>query len=676
MTDPLEKKIKLTSESQPKSQRSLGERLKLSRLWKGSALAAEGQNQPTAERPRRRLRLNWKMLFFPLIIFILLVVFALVFGLLPLLALEKDARQLNQELKGVTEGIQTQNLNQSVEKLEKTKVTLGKLKSDYRKLMWVRMIPFIGGYYQDGQRLINGGNYLLEGGDIALEALQPYADILGLEGKDESKKPEEMTTEERLMLALDTLDKLQPSLDEIGGKLDLARGEIDQIKPNRYPETLFGKKIRENVVLVINMIDNTAELASEIQPIVSYLKPLLGIPEEKKYLLIFQNDAELRPTGGFLTAYAILSVKNGRFTPLASHDIYTLDALFGNRLKAPEPILNYHKNVFYWHLRDMNLSPDFKVSMETFLENYEKVAGKGTVDAVVAVDTEVLVDLLRVLGPIGVSGWGNFSAENDERCDCPQVFYELERFADKPVQEIKEERKAIIGPLMHSIILNAMGSPRKKWPEFFNVAFANLQEKHILLYFFDEEIQKAIEALNAGGRIRDYDGDYLHINDCNFAGAKSNMYIEQQVSQVIEIASDGTVTKTLTIDYKNPAPPSNCNLEAGELCLNGLYRDWLRVYVPKGSELIEASGSEIEVKTYEDLGKTVFEAFYGDQSPLRPEGKAQLQFKYKLPFKMKEAADYRLLIQKQPGTDNHEYLIKLGKKEEAFELNTDREIKL
>ena len=113
----------------------------------------------------------------------------------------------------------------------------------------------------------------------------------------------------------------------------------------------------------------------------------------------------------------------------------------------------------------MNLSPDFKISMETFLENYERVVGKGTVDAVVAVDTKVLVDLLKVLGPIGVPGWGNFSSENDPRCDCPQVFYELERYADKPVTGFREERKGIIGPLMHSIILNAMGSPRKKWPE-------------------------------------------------------------------------------------------------------------------------------------------------------------------------------------------------------------------
>ena len=604
-----------------------------------------------------------------------LVVFFLTFFLvLPLFRLKNNFYFLAAEAKGIYASFQAQDLNQTVSKLAATKEEFKKVKANYRKLIWLQFLPFLGRYYRDGKHLIAGGQYLLDSADIALESLQPYADLFGLEG-EEGEERKEMTTEERLMLALNTLDKIQPNLDRIGEKLALAQKEIDQIDPRRYPETLFGKKIRPRVVSLIETIDNTAQAATEIKPVVSLLKPLLGIPEKKKYLLLFQNDAELRPTGGFLTAYAILTVENGRFQPLGSYDIYSLDARFGNRLAAPEPIKNYHKNVFYWHLRDMNLSPDFAKSMEVFWEHYQKV-GSTDIDGIIAVDTQLLVDFLEVLGPIGVANWGSFSAAIDERCDCPQVFYELERYADKPVGELRTERKAIIGPLMHSILLHIMQSPRRKWPEFFNVLFTNIQEKHLLFYFFDEEIQKAVEAMNAAGRIKDYDGDYLHINDCNFAGAKSNMFIKENVIQEIEIAADGTVVKTLIIDYKNPAPPSNCNLEAGELCLNGLYRNWVRIYVPKGSELLEARGSEVEVKTYEDLGKTVFEAFYGNQAPLRPLGKAQLKFKYKLPFKIKEKENYRLLIQKQPGTYGYEYLVKLNGKEETFELKSDREIKL
>jgi len=632
-------------------------------------------SDPTPEKEIKVFKPRKKWFFIGGGIFLFLVIFLVFFLVLPLLQMKKQALVFTAEAKGIYEGLQSQNLNKAVEKVASTKKEFEKLNGQYQKMIWLRAIPFIGGYYRDGQRIFTGGRFLLESADLVVESLKPYSDLLGLEGDSQKRDEKEMTTEERLILVLDTLDKIQPNLDKIGEKLDSAQAEIDKVNPKRYPQSLFGKKIKEKVVSLIDTIDGTAQTVKEVKPIISHLKPILGVDEPKDYLLLFQNDAELRPTGGFLTAYATLSVQNGKFSTSNSHDIYTLDNRFGNRLKAPDPILNYHKNVFNWHLRDMNLSPDFKVSMDTFLTNYEKVEGTGKFDGVIAVDTKVLVDLLKVLGPIGVGGFGTFSAENDKRCDCPQVFYELERYADQPVTGLKEERKGIIGPLMHSILLNAMGSPRKQWPLFMNVIFTNIAEKHLLFYFFDENIQKTMEALNASGRIKEYDGDYLHVNDSNFAGAKSNMFIKESFDQQIEIATDGTITKTLTIDYKNPAPPSNCNLEAGELCLNGLYRDWIRVYVPKGSELIEVKGSEIQAKTYEDLGKTVFEAFYGDQSPLRPQGKAQLIFKYKLPFKYDNSQPYKLLIQKQPGTYGYENTINFKGKQENFDLKTDKELK-
>ncbi|MFH1840801.1 MAG: DUF4012 domain-containing protein [Candidatus Shapirobacteria bacterium] len=608
--------------------------------------------------------------------FVVLGVAGVVFLVLPVLAVKKDLLEVQGQAKKISQSFQSQDLNQTNEGIKQTKEALARTGADYRRLSWVKFLPYLGGLYRDGERFLATGGYLLEAGEVTVESIRPYADLLGFQSEDgEVKMPEAMTAEKRLIMALETLEKIQPNIDKISEKVDSAQREIDQIDAQRYPEALWGKAVRAKILELTSMVDGIANTTRELKPAIGLLRPLLGIPSEKRYLLLFQNDAELRPTGGFLTAYALLSVNNGNLKPLGSYDIYGLDARFGNRLKAPEPILAYHKNVFNWHLRDMNLSPDFKVSMETFMENYGKVADRGKIDGIIALDTRVLVDILRILGPIGVAEWGNFSAENDKRCDCPQVFYELEKMADQPVGTVKTDRKAVLGPLMHSVLLNVMQSPKKKWPEYLNIFFQSVQEKHLLFYLFDQEAQKAVELLNAGARIKEYEGDYLHLNDCNFAGAKSNMFIKENVKQEIRIAADGTVTKTVTVDYRNPAPPSNCNLEKGDLCLNGLYRDWVRLYVPEGSELIEASGSETQVKTYEELGKTVFEAFYGDKSPLRPEGKAQLTFKYELPFKVQKGESYKLLIQKQPGTYGYEYEVDFEGRIQNFELKTDKELK-
>ena len=148
------------------------------------------------------------------------------------------------------------------------------------------------------------------------------------------------------------------------------------------------------------------------------------------------------------------------------------------------------------------------------------------------------------------------------------------------------------------------------------------------------------------------------------------MFVKHFVKQDIEVAKDGSVVKTITIDYKNPSEPSDCNIMNEGLCLNGLLRNWLRIYVPKGSELVSFEGSETEVVTKEDLGKTVFEGFM----TVAPKGSSQVVVKYKLPFKADN--EYRMLIQKQPGTKGHEYIIKInGREKETFNLTTDKEVR-
>jgi hypothetical protein len=160
----------------------------------------------------------------------------------------------------------------------------------------------------------------------------------------------------------------------------------------------------------------------------------------------------------------------------------------------------------------------------------------------------------------------------------------------------------------------------------------------------DSSIQEAAERINIAGRIREFNGDYLHINDANFGGAKSNIFVTQEVEHEIEIG-EGQTTKTVTMAYKNPFVASNCNLEAGQLCLNGVLRDFMRIYVPMGSELVESLGFEEDtVKTYDELGKTVIEGFF----LLQPQSQTKLVLKYTVPYSPED--EYRLMIQKQPGT--------------------------
>jgi len=528
-----------------------------------------------------------------------------------------------------------------------------------------RIIPLFGWYVSDAQRGVNAAIHGLTAAEKLTEAITPYADVLGLEGEGTFLGG---TAQERLAKGIETLSKVSPQLDEIGKDLEKARADIGKIAPWRYSNFLPGKPAQkiDSAKSVLASIDS---LIVDAKPLIEVLPQIMGQDEEKKYLVLFQNDKELRPTGGFITAYALFRVNNGTLESEGSSDIYQLDGTLLKRVPAPEPIIKYLPGVSSLNLRDSNLSPDFLVSMNQFEELYENTSDKKEIDGIIALDTQFVLDMIRVLGPLEAFG-EKFTADNVDQCACPQIIYELELFADQPVAFEKGNRKGIIGVLMQDMMTKTFNAPKSTWPNIIGQIIDSLQSKNMLLYFRDPVSQKAVERINFAGRLYDYDGDYLHINETNFAGAKSNLYVEEKVRQEIKKGKDDSIVKKVTIDYRYPRRMDNCNLErTSGLCLAGIYRDWIRIYVPKGSKLIKASGTEVEITAGEDLTKTVFEGFL----TIRPEGTAKIELEYSVPVKTN--GEYKLLIQKQPGTPNHTYEIEaFGKKQKGFPLEKDKEL--
>ncbi len=576
----------------------------------------------------------------------------------------------NQHAQAIMTAFESRDLAKAESELVATKASLALAKEKYSSVGPLKYVPLLGSYLKDGDRVFRSAELGTEIGDMVIAAIKPYADIMGFSGT-ESVDLQLATAEDRIIFVASTVEKLAPQMDQISGKLKEMSTEFEAINENRYPKSVGGKEIRANITTLKSTVAGAAESLGQFQPIVKLLPDLLGNPDSKKYLIMFQNDAELRPTGGFLTAYATMTITKGKIEPGVSEDIYTLDAGFKRKVPAPDPIKKYLPLVYNWNLRDMNLSPDFKNSMDTFTGYMKESSVAPEFDALIAIDTEVPVRILKVLGPIGVPGYGGkFTADNDPRCDCPQVIYELENIITRPTYEIREGRKSILGPLMNSMLANMMGSPKAKWAEFFNIFTDSIKEKHLLMYFKDPNKQNAVEVLGAAGRINDYKGDYLHISDTNFAGAKSNMFVTQEVEHTISVADDGSITKKLVLTYKNPRPGDNCNLEAGMLCLNGILRDWQRIYVPKGAVLKSAMGYELDMTTTEDLGKTVFEGFF----TLAPQSVKKLEVEYTIPAGYVDG-DYKVLIQKQPGTKDIKTTMTLGStKGKVYTLDSDQEI--
>jgi len=610
-----------------------------------------------------------------ILVFLILLSIAVAIPALPFIA---SAKKTEFQAKKALDALKKQNIQLAQTELKKTRESLTDTQKAFGGLAIYKIVPILGNYIDDGDHLVKAAFHGLDAADILVASIEPYADVLGLKGQGSFVGG---TAEQRVQTAVRTMGKVTPRIDDIAKALSLAKEEIDNINPNDYPGIFVLAKVRDQITTLRKVTDEGVAFINDARPLIKILPSLLGEPKEKKYLVLFQNDKEIRPTGGFITAYAIFRLSQGIIHVDTSSDIYGLDNTISGKEKAPRPILEYLPKVPVFNLRDSNLSPDFVSSMETFRSLYDKSSGPD-VDGIIAVDTHALIGAMKILGDITVDGV-TFTTKEDPRCGCPQAIYKLEEIADTPVQAdfryvnvyaVNAARKNIIGDLMYAIMNKAFSSsPKLYWGPLFQEMINQTTQKHIFFYVFDKNAQKGLEALGVSGRTLSFDGDYLHINEANFGGAKSNLFTTEEVLQNYEVKNDGIIIKTVTINYKNPYPPSDCNLERGNLCLNAVLRDWIRLYTPKGSKIVDSKGSEVKMTTYDELGKTVFEGFL----TVRPKGVAKFTITYQLPFKLERSSPFPLLIQKQGGTPGFDYTISVNSsKREKFQLLTDKTLKL
>lgn len=648
-------------------------------------ITVDTKPDPVMTTPKKKFKAKFVLIPLGILLAVIAIIGVMLLPLRGVMAKAKDVAAIGRQ---TSEALKNQDLAATKDGLSKTRIEFTKLSDEYNKITGLRFVPILGAYVNDGSHGIKAGFAALDAADRAIEALEPNADLLGFTG---GGKFVQGSADERIQVAVKTMKALTPKINEMAGSIDTMRKELDYIDPNRYPTKIGKTVVRARLQEMKDVIDNAANLFVNAQPLLVNLPAMLGEPEMRRYLVLFQNDKELRSTGGFLTAYAQFRLDKGKMILEKSSDIYDLDNALKKKFPAPREITTFHKNVYSLYIRDSNLSPDYKASMEQFLEMYESASGAEKIDGIIAVDTHVLVEVLKILGPETIGG-RVFSADIDKRCDCPRAVYELEDYSTRPVNYVRTERKDIIGTLLQQLMQKALGvSPSQYWGKLFQMLLTEVGEKHVLAYLMEPNAQKAAESFNMAGRImtasetatllayKEGQGwDYLHISNSNMAGAKSNMFVSEEVTKDVTVSGD-TVTTKLTVEYKNPYKGSDCGLESGGLCLNAPLRNWVRVYAPMGSKLVESKGviSPTDGKakpmdTFTDLGKTYFEGFL----IVNPLGTARIELTYTSPV-VSPDGKYRLLIQKQPGTDGQEWLIRLGGKDrKKMTLDTDVEVVL
>ena len=356
------------------------------------------------------------------------------------------------------------------------------------------------------------------------------------------------------------------------------------------------------------------------------------------YLILFQNNTELRPTGGFIGSFAEVELRHGLLKDYQFEtNIYKRDKKLTAQkcLPLPSPMKEIWPNGC-GTMRDSNWAVDFSQAAAE-IEGYYLQEGGGEVDGVIAIDASFFVDLLRIIGPIELPQY-QMTLNPENFLKETQYYVEKEYFED-PQGALINEPKTILKD-MFPIVLQRIKNP-KVWSLVIKTTLKNLREKHILLNFKEPWLSQIVEKYDWGGRVKTTDGDYLYLNNANLGGQKSSLNVKQKVSFTVRLGSNGTLLHTLSLRRTH---------QGNGLWPDGINQNYTRILVPKGSLLVSTQGIE-RVDLSEESGKTVF----GFWSTVAPKETKTFTIVYQTP----PLPLYHLLVQKQPGAEPNQFLFYL-----------------
>lgn len=358
------------------------------------------------------------------------------------------------------------------------------------------------------------------------------------------------------------------------------------------------------------------------------LRLFLGL--NGKYLVLFQNNTELRPAGGFIGSFAEIEFKNGLIKNYYFEtNIYKKDKKFVAQTCIPSPAPAQK----IWpggclDMKDSNWSPDFQEAAEQVAWFYKQEGGN-RVDGVIAMDTTLFTELLKLTGPIEMPEY-NLTLNSENFVKETQYYVEKEYF-EEPENKAINEPKTILKDMMPKVLAK-LKNPKLASP-LLNILEKNLSEKHLLFSFKDRALSNIVLKNNWAGEVKNTNSDYLYINNANLGGMKSSLNVKQKITLKSQIQDDKTILNTLTIVRTH---------QGNGIWPDGTNQNYTRVLVPKGSILQSKRGVE-EIDFQEELGKTV----YGFWTTVAPGETKTFEISYLLPFRKDNK--YSLLVQKQPG---------------------------
>lgn len=580
--------------------------------------------QPKEKTKKRVVNLTFTNLISKiyLFVFVLLIGYALVW---PSLVLGWGVLTFRTELSEVVKNLEKGEFEASFKNVRQANFAVEEAKSILEGFEPIRKTGILQAQLELGNNLVSLAT---------LSVASAKSTILGIESLFQSLKA---TTGELGESPAQYFTTAQLELHRADRNLSMATALLNSENFNKdLPQILKGRinNLSERLTIYHNLVNRALALSS-------LLPSVVALNGGKTYLVLLQNNMELRPAGGFIGSFAKVSFENGKLKKLEVNDIYAIDGNLAINVEPPKEIkedLGQNR----WYLRDSNWESDFPTSARQAEWFYNKETGE-RVEGVVALDISAMQELLSVIGELDLPDY-------NEKINSDNLFERALNHAELSFFPGSQAKKSFLTALSTELFNKIFFLPKQNWPGIVTALAESLEEKHLSIYLDDPKLFSYLVSQNWAhalprDKAENKPQDFLALVEANLGANKANYYLDRNYDLETVVGKEGEIKHKLRITYLNRSP--------SEAFPGGKYKNRMRIYLPFGSKLDRVLWGEADktadVTGFVDYGRSGYSLLL----ELAPKEQKILVLDYSVPVKLEfkdRKADYRLDIFKQAGT--------------------------
>lgn len=385
------------------------------------------------------------------------------------------------------------------------------------------------------------------------------------------------------------------------------------------------------------------------------------LPEflDKKYIILFQNNMEIRPSGGFMGSYALIAFEKGVLKDWSVKDIYVPDGQLEGYVEPPVPLQQAFKTGD-WRLRNANWDVNFEDAARDIRWFFEK-GNESDFDGIIAINLGLIKEILKVTGPIKPTDYSE--SINPDNFYLIAQSYAEDKFFPGSIRKqsyLHSVSNALIDKITYGHIFTKY--------KVIKIIYQQLLDNQILIWMRDNNLNDFIKENNWSGSMGSYTHDYIYPVESNLGANKANFGVRRSVNENVNVGPDSTQT-TLIFVWENPT------IDNDEFKWGGDYVNYQRIYIPKNAIVIniKINGKDLTLQNVKEinLNQDIKNNYYYQENNdnnfkeigfwviVPKDQKIEAELKYELPNSI---GNYHLIFKRQPGIYEIPFKLKVNNK--------------